>query len=259
MIKKVIMRYRLIAFTANVDQIFTFSSISLKEYILCLVAAMILYSPKVNSQSYQDIFPLSFEQALEFTEKIRPDLENIALQYNLSGNQLLPIIFPECARFSLIQDIIETTGLELLYVNFGEAYADFSIGHFQMKPSFIEELEAFVSKNSSMHAFLFIVEYPNTSLKEIRSIRLQRLSNLKWQMKYLCCVFKALEIIHRKKEFVDEKSKLLFYATAYNCGFLSKAEDVNKWMDKKYFPYGALNYYSFTYHQVVLEYLNYLK
>lgn len=47
-------------------------------------------------------------------------------------------------RYSIVSDFLETEILELSYVDYGLDYADFSIGKFQiqMKPSFVEQLEA---------------------------------------------------------------------------------------------------------------------
>jgi hypothetical protein len=50
------------------------------------------------------------------------------------------VIFPELVRYSALRDMIEISLLKTLYVNLGEEYADFSVGPFQMKPSFAEEV-----------------------------------------------------------------------------------------------------------------------
>ena len=51
------------------------------------------------------------------------------------------IVFPELMLYNSVKDDIESESLRVLYVQFGKAYADFSVGPFQMKPSFAEEVE----------------------------------------------------------------------------------------------------------------------
>lgn len=63
------------------------------------------------------------------------------------GSEALAIVSPELIRWTAFKDFFETTALELLYVKKGKTYADFSIGHFQIKPSFVEQLEAYVSQH----------------------------------------------------------------------------------------------------------------
>ena len=49
------------------------------------------------------------------------------------------IVAPEITQYSFIRNTLESYTLNVLYVQYGRAYADYSIGFFQMKPSFIEE------------------------------------------------------------------------------------------------------------------------
>ena len=50
----------------------------------------------------------------------------------------IAVVFPELIRYSALRDKIEITLLKSLYIYKGDDYADFSIGQFQMKPSFAE-------------------------------------------------------------------------------------------------------------------------
>lgn len=56
------------------------------------------------------------------------------------AQRLQAIVFPEIMRYNGLKDGIETESLRTLYVQFGEDYADFSIGLFQMKPCFAQQL-----------------------------------------------------------------------------------------------------------------------
>ena len=63
------------------------------------------------------------------------------VKYQLNPYFVLAIVFPELIRYSKLQDVIESNDLKVLYVQFGDTYSNFSIGRFQMKPSFCEQLE----------------------------------------------------------------------------------------------------------------------
>lgn len=49
-------------------------------------------------------------------------------------------------RYNALKDDIESESLKVLYVQFGKTYADFSIGVFQMKPSFAEGVETLAAQ-----------------------------------------------------------------------------------------------------------------
>ena len=85
----------------------------------------------------------------------------------------LSIVFPEVIRFNSFSDFIETKTLEWVYVDYGAEKADFSIGLFQMKPSFIEKLEEATKSDPSLfRPFSDILSYPTTlSAMEIRRKR----------------------------------------------------------------------------------------
>ena len=51
------------------------------------------------------------------------------------------VVFPELIRYSFWKDEIEKVAVNGLYVKKGRDGADFSVGRFQMKPSFAEKVE----------------------------------------------------------------------------------------------------------------------
>ena len=67
-------------------------------------------------------------------------MKRLCDKYDVSYPMAIAVVFPEIVRYSAIRDKIEITLLKALYINLGEDYADFSIGQFQMKPSFAEAL-----------------------------------------------------------------------------------------------------------------------
>jgi hypothetical protein len=95
----------------------------------------------------------------------------------------LAIVFPEMIRWSAFNDFIETAAVEQLYVRQGKAVADFSIGHFQMKPSFIEDLEQYVSEHPYLRAAQSVV-ITERDLRKARTLRISRMKTFDWQLRY---------------------------------------------------------------------------
>jgi hypothetical protein len=174
---------------------------------------------------------------------------------------LFSIVFPEIAVYNSSRDKMETGGLELFYVNLGEDYANFSIGLFQMKPSFIRSMEQRVLCDTSLHSFDFITKFSLETEKGIRAERVIRLKNRKWQINYLRCFYKIMEQRFKDKQFKDDIEKLSFYATAYNRGFDNTEGELMKWSSISYFPYGkyGLGRTNYCYGKIACEIYSNLK
>jgi len=116
--------------------------------------------------------------------------------------------------------------------------ADFSIGYFQMKPSFIEKLEAHILASPELKAsFGDLAHYKQKEQRAIRAERLRRLKQLDCQVQYASCFYQVLNECYNDLPF-DESKQLRFFATAYNYGFDRPFEEIEHWMTLKAFPYG---------------------
>ncbi len=155
-----------------------------------------------------------------------------------SGGEALAIVFPEMIRWSAFRDFFETKSLETLYVFGGKSAADFSIGHFQMKPSFIENLETYVAENPSFKDYNYIIPAQNSD-EERRSERVKRLKQLKWQLRYAHVYWAVAHDLFKNKTFKTPSERVRFFATAYNYGFEKPVSEIEKWQNKVAFPYGA--------------------
>lgn len=192
--------------------------------------------------SYKDAFRSDFRNALNYIKQNKIEIEKSCRQYKNNPSFVLSIVFPEIIRYSYFKDFFETAALELLYTEYGSDYADFSIGRFQIKPSFAEETEAYVLNNLCLsEKYKFLTVYSQTKVKEIRQARIARLKTLKWQLIYANCLLDIVDDKFKNEIFSDEQQKILFYATAYNHGFVNTAENIRKWEQVKTFPYGAMN------------------
>ncbi len=139
------------------------------------------------------------------------------------------IVFPEVMRYSSLKDGIETESLRTLYVQFGEEYANFSIGIFQMKPTFAVQVETKAKQFLSDSIYKELqLSYKNAGEENIRSERVERLQDENWQMIYLTAFILICNEQYKNKIFVSEVEKLQYYATVYNVGFDKSDEYMSK-------------------------------
>ncbi len=154
-----------------------------------------------------------------------------------SSKFMQSIVFPEVMRYNSLKDDVETESLRTLYVQWGQDYANFSIGLFQMKPSFAVEVETkakqFIS-TSILNEFQF--NYSTTDEKSIRRERVDRLQDNEWQLIYLTAFILICDAQYQHKVFGSETERLQWYATVYNAGF----DRTDDYISKKI---GADNFY----------------
>lgn len=193
---------------------------------------------KQSTIDYQKIFGADYTKAINFM-KVNKKFINLAFENKkINKSILVSILFPERIRYSIISDYIETEINENLYTNLGSEYVDFSIGHFQMKPSFIEKIEDYVSKNEEFKAcFSNNLKYKTNLIKEIRIERIKRLKSFTWQLKY-AEIFYSIVVKKFDLEQYNETKKVEFFAAAYNFGFDKNQQKIEESIGETYFPYG---------------------
>jgi hypothetical protein len=197
--------------------------------------------------NYQDIFGHDWQNALAFVGINKNWVEPKLDKYNISYPMAIAVVFPELVRYSAVRDKIEITLLKALYINLGNDYADFSIGPFQMKPSFAEmvrEKATIVMGRKSKSLFKNRSEY--TDNKTFRAAIVTELEDPETEINYLIAFFKICESSFNIK-WKDENDKLRFFATAYNYGFNKKAEQIKSMTDKKFFNTRVFKTDNFSY------------
>jgi len=203
-----------------------------------------------------------YNNAFQFCNSIKNKTDSIAKRYGLSARILLPIVFPECMRYSTLKNHIENTALLTLYANFGKKYADFSISQFQMKPSFVEMLENEIICNKILFKdFYPITLFSKNDQQSVRLERITRLNKIEWQIIYLCSFYKIAEQKFATKHFRSEHDKLYYFATAYNTGFWKNFDEIEKQSKLKTFPSGKINEeVNYCYGEIALNfYENWIK
>jgi hypothetical protein len=229
----------------------------MKKIIIFLVFYLILIANNTifaQKQSFEKKFKTQYHNAKKYIENnqntIKKNLQSTEIDWKIA----ISVVFPEIVRFSEIQNFLEVRALELLYTNNGSKYANFSIGRFQMKPSFIETLESQLKKYD--YPLLQTFDYKNKKEKEERYERIKRLSNDNWQFRYLKAFCWIVKKRFPNKVFNNSSEQIRFYASAYNLGFLQSEANIIKWQSKQFFPSGAAEKSSkqYSYSQISVDF-----
>ena len=183
-------------------------------------------------------FQKDIEQSTQFLKEEKTTVLHIKNTSYTEGSEALSIVSPELIRWSAFQDFIEITANEALYVQKGKEAANFSIGHFQMKPSFVEQLEAYVAAHPALATFNYVVIKDKTE-KECRSERIERLKQFAWQLRYAHVYWLVAMDKFKHRTFKTPKERVRFFATAYNYGFMRPEIEIEAWQKKKAFPFGT--------------------
>lgn len=196
-------------------------------------------SAAIHANDFRNIFDSEYKEALSFIKKNKTTINKITAFYKNDTAVVVSSIFPELIRYSIIRDFLETKALEYLYVNGGKGVADFSIGSFQMKPSFIEELEIFLIANPILRdKYKNVVSYASNTVLGERSERLNRLKSLEWQIIYANCFYDAMMLRFPELEDKTKSYQIQFVSTAYNAGLNKSALEIKRLGQLKMFPFG---------------------
>ncbi len=159
----------------------------------------------------------------------RDDLCSQGFDFIMKNNDVdvataLAVVMPELIRYDCLKDQLETMALKMLYMQYGKNYANFSIGRFQMKPSFAEGLEYLLLKSGTRKFMSIVADTSNSEYA--RKKRVERLSSINFQMQYLALFMTVVECGFPEVEQMSEWDRVRFYATAYNYGFNMDAEQI---------------------------------
>jgi hypothetical protein len=205
-----------------------------------------------QSLNYRELFGKDWDKAELFVKENRNWIESKLEQFDVSYAVSIAIIFPELVRYSALRDKIEITLLKALYINLGEEYANFSIGHFQMKPSFAEMIRENAKKAMGKKAGnLFKQKSEYDDIKSFRASIVSDLENPEAQLNYLIAFLKICEANFNLK-LKDDDDRVRFMATAYNYGFWKKAEQIENMIHEKYFNTTIIKTVMYSYSDVSL-------
>ena len=136
------------------------------------------------------------------------------------------VVWPEMERYSRLQDMVETAANYSTYIATGGG-PDYSIGRFQMKPSFVEAMEkAWMRSGLARKYQLWFDTADNVTARRIRISRLQK---EEWQVIYvgvfLRLLYESYGSYNKKGEHTQDgletlplEEQVRLAATAYNRG-----------------------------------------
>ena len=182
----------------------------------------------------------------QYTDALQEVINNKAVinstlsKCNVSASEAIAVVFPEMLRYSLWKNFLETSALELLYVQKGSKSANFSIGWFQMKPSFAEKVECHILTDSILRSkYKQLINF-NCTVSDtvlVRKKRVARLNLMQWQLWYLSAFIDIeYQIFNLSKLSYNER--LLILAAAYNKGLDKTRNELMAFSSIKTFPYG---------------------
>ena len=164
------------------------------------------------------------------------------------------IVYPETERYSRLQDALESAANYGTYIVSGDG-PDFSIGPYQMKPSFVEAMEkAWMRSRLARQYNLWFDTADNATARRIRISRLQK---EEWQVIYvgvfLRLLYASYGSYNKKGERTQDgletlplKEQVRLAATAYNRGVVWAApgygdlDALRKHTREKHFHYAFI-------------------
>jgi len=201
------------------------------------------------SSNYRQVFGDSWKAAEKFVDEHHAEWTQTFTLFGVDSRLAEAIVFPELIRYSIWQDQIEQAAVNALYVLQGTAGANFSIGRFQMKPSFAEEVEEAWNKSplALQYGFVFNTQ-PNA---EARRSRLRRLATTEGQCRYLVLFVRLQQLRHPQLQKLSRKEQVRHLATLYNGSFSASWATVRKEKRAKRFhtdiiPTRRTRYYSYS-------------
>ena len=198
--------------------------------------------------AYPEIFGNDWKKAEDFIVQNESWIKPVLRKYDIGFNEAMAIIFPELVRYSALRDRMEATLLKALYINLGKGYANFSIGHLQMKPSFAELLGKGASELSA-HRYSSLVRdsLDFNDIRDYRSSIVKDLEDARSQINYLVVFYKICSKKFNLRK-MDPEERIRFLATAYNYGFFRSEKEIVSMSGKKFFTASLFprEYYSYS-------------
>lgn len=226
---------------------------SCRKYLIILAVLLVFSDSSEAQQSdYRKIFGDDWDKATAFLSENDAWIRTALAKYNIPYDEIIAAVFPELVRYSAISDKMEITLLKALYRNIGRGYADFSVGRFQVKPSFAEKIRkiapAVMGKKSGE---LFIKKSAYSNDYQFRASIIEDLEDPRKEFGYIIVFYLAAQ-----KRFdignLDEKQRIRLLATAYNAGFWMKKDDLLMLEDRKFFNTKLIKTDNYSYADVAL-------
>ena len=223
-------------------------------YIQTLIRVLLLtcgMAAVSAAQPYSRQLDNEWKKADEVVRQHHESWEAVFSSLDADSRVCEAIVFPEILRWSKLKDVFEQAALKDRYIKEGTAGADFSIGLFQMKPSFAEKVEKAWMKSPLCREYGLFFDLQDTD--HARSRRIERLSDENWQCVYLAVFVRLMYEREPSIAAMPEDEQISMLATAYNRDFHAPVDSLRRWArvptfhldilpskSTQYYPYAAI-------------------
>lgn len=204
-------------------------------YVRCLLTLwlLLIVGSTMAQANCREEFGSDWAAARRYVSKCHSEWKRVFDDFGVDARMAEAIVFPELLRYSMWQDEIERAAVHALYIIGGKEKANFSIGRFQMKPSFAEDLEH--EWNSSSLAKEYGFSFNLLDNPGARRSRIHRLSDIIGQCRYLAIFIRLQQLRHHWLNVSSPKDRLRYLATAYNYSHTASRQAVERMQYKRKF------------------------
>lgn len=203
----------------------------IKYFLLWLL--LVTGSATAFSANYQKVFGTDWTEAERYVREHHEDREKEFDLFDVDSRVAEAVVFPELIRYSMWKDEIERAAVNGLYISKGREGADFSIGRFQMKPSFAEEVEQAWNASPLAKEYGFSFNLANNN--EARRSRVRRLSTEEGQCRYLAIFIRLQQQRLPQLQKVSKEQQVRLLATAYNRSLSASWQSLCKMQHERHF------------------------
>lgn len=180
-------------------------------------------------------FPQESESALTFFrehDEIRKELSHYLPDEE--KDIAMAVVAPEVGMFSSLRNEVEYRTMCIFYILYGSA--DFSIGCFQMKPTFAETVEKEIAKRKEWKKKFPMLPIKGKTERERRKTRMDRLMQTTWQARYLAAFITIAKHNTSGISLSSVDDRVKYWATLYNSGLDLSEAQVYKMQRRRFFP-----------------------
>jgi hypothetical protein len=191
---------------------------------ICFGAVAAYAQDKVAVKDLTSELGNKYYDAVDFLLK-NPWMTDTIILEKLQPDIALSAVIPAMIRYSALRDIVEASAMRTLYIRSGRKYAHYSVGRFQMKPSFAELVERTYTRQK-LGPYKFVI----SNTPKARSERARRLESMEWQLRYLVMFNKIMDKRYAHIKWKNDEDKARFYATAFDVGFNRDERTIRRMM-----------------------------
>ena len=197
--------------------------------LLSLALILSLALPSCRTDDTPVTLRQSWKTATRYAASQRGEWQQVWQRYDVPSDVAEAVIFPELVRYNFWQDMAEVSAVENGYITGGTEGCDYSIGRFQMKPSFVEDLEKRWMRSGLAEQYGLTFDTADT--EAARKARFDRLDSEEGQCTYLAVYLRMLyldygsrdregNVVQDGLDTLPREEQVRLTATAYNHGTL---------------------------------------